>query len=85
VQANWRSTYSLIVVWLPVGEGDWGPTEYLYRPKLPATVAAQRSDMGQPEPGPAEVPYGSNRTEDTMYNERRVALAADRAGGRVVN
>ena len=41
--------------------------------------------MGQPEPGPAEVPYGSNRTEDTMYNERRVALAADRTGGRVVN
>jgi hypothetical protein len=32
------------------------------------------TDMGQPEPGPAAVPSGSNRTEDTMDNGCRVAL-----------
>ena len=41
------------------------------------TVHARRH--GKPEPGPAAVPSGSNSTEDTMYNERRVALERPRS------
>ena len=63
------------------GAGELVDHVFGARALVPTRIACYRrplTNMGRPEPDPAEVPFGSNRTEDTMYKLRPIALTGRR-------